>query len=95
MSPEGRGQLDDISRVLAFSSDHCSWKHDHNPLFVCPAVIDEWQKRGGQPWQLIEPVDGFHPNEVSTVTKWLLKAVCVFFNMLTYVCVYFYLLGRI
>ncbi|XP_077631544.1 acyloxyacyl hydrolase isoform X1 [Crocuta crocuta] len=28
-------------------------------------VTKEWQKRGGQPWQLIEPVDGFHPNEVA------------------------------
>ncbi|KAI4570447.1 hypothetical protein MJT46_005964 [Ovis ammon polii x Ovis aries] len=26
-------------------------------------VTEEWQKKGGQPWQLIEPVDGFHPNE--------------------------------
>ncbi|XP_055974502.1 acyloxyacyl hydrolase isoform X2 [Sorex fumeus] len=28
-------------------------------------ISEEWQKRGGQPWQLIEPVDGFHPNEVA------------------------------
>ncbi|XP_047705228.1 acyloxyacyl hydrolase isoform X1 [Prionailurus viverrinus] len=28
-------------------------------------VTEEWQKRGGEPWQLIEPVDGFHPNEVA------------------------------
>ncbi|XP_004676915.1 PREDICTED: acyloxyacyl hydrolase [Condylura cristata] len=27
-------------------------------------IIEEWQKKGVQPWQLIEPVDGFHPNEV-------------------------------
>ncbi|XP_017902645.1 PREDICTED: acyloxyacyl hydrolase [Capra hircus] len=27
-------------------------------------ITEEWQKKGGQPWQLIEPVDGFHPNEV-------------------------------
>lgn len=27
-------------------------------------ITEEWQRRGGQPWQLIEPVDGFHPNEV-------------------------------
>lgn len=45
-------------------------------LCVCPAVTEEWQERGGQPWQLIETVDGFHPNEVSTVIRWLLKAVC-------------------
>uniref|UniRef100_A0A8D0YFV0 Acyloxyacyl hydrolase n=1 Tax=Sus scrofa TaxID=9823 RepID=A0A8D0YFV0_PIG len=28
-------------------------------------IMEEWRKRGGQPWQLIEPVDGFHPNEVA------------------------------
>ncbi|XP_024418857.2 acyloxyacyl hydrolase isoform X3 [Desmodus rotundus] len=28
-------------------------------------VMKKWQQRGGQPWQLIEPVDGFHPNEVA------------------------------
>ncbi|XP_058152759.1 acyloxyacyl hydrolase [Dasypus novemcinctus] len=27
-------------------------------------ITEEWKRRGGQPWQLIEPVDGFHPNEV-------------------------------
>ncbi|KAI4585339.1 hypothetical protein MJG53_020639 [Ovis ammon polii x Ovis aries] len=31
-------------------------------------ITEEWQKKGGQPWQLIEPVDGFHPNEVRAVT---------------------------
>ncbi|XP_021554963.1 acyloxyacyl hydrolase isoform X1 [Neomonachus schauinslandi] len=30
-------------------------------------LVDEWRKRGGQPWQLIEPVDGFHPNEVASL----------------------------
>ncbi|KAF5927683.1 hypothetical protein HPG69_000588 [Diceros bicornis minor] len=29
-------------------------------------ITEEWKKRGGQPWQLIEPVDGFHPNERKT-----------------------------
>lgn len=24
-----------------------------------------WEERGGEPWQLIEPVDGFHPNQIS------------------------------
>ena len=24
-----------------------------------------WEERGGKPWQLIEPVDGFHPNQQS------------------------------
>ncbi|XP_038190006.1 acyloxyacyl hydrolase [Arvicola amphibius] len=35
--------------------------------FAFHEIIEEWQKRGGQPWQLIEPVDGFHPNEVASL----------------------------
>ncbi|XP_027625569.1 acyloxyacyl hydrolase isoform X2 [Tupaia chinensis] len=31
--------------------------------FAFQEITEEWRKRGGQPWQLIEPVDGFHPNE--------------------------------
>lgn len=35
-----------------------------------------WEERGGEPWQLIEPVDGFHPNqignELNTVIAWQL-----------------------
>jgi len=28
-------------------------------------VIAEWEKKGGHPWDLIEPVDGFHPNQLA------------------------------
>lgn len=28
-------------------------------------IIDIWHKRGGETWQLIEPVDGFHPNQLA------------------------------
>lgn len=62
-----------------------------NPPTVCFSVIEEWQKRGGQPWQLIEPVDGFHPNEVSVATWWSLEAICLVFSntcMHSYVGVY-------
>ena len=24
-----------------------------------------WEEQGGEPWQLIEPVDGFHPNQIA------------------------------
>nr|XP_017516929.1 acyloxyacyl hydrolase [Manis javanica]XP_036883402.1 acyloxyacyl hydrolase [Manis javanica]XP_036883403.1 acyloxyacyl hydrolase [Manis javanica] len=33
--------------------------------FAYQEITEEWQERGGQPWQLIETVDGFHPNEVA------------------------------
>ena len=28
-------------------------------------MIKEWEDQGGEGWQLIEPVDGFHPGQVS------------------------------
>nr|XP_022342121.1 acyloxyacyl hydrolase-like [Crassostrea virginica]XP_022342122.1 acyloxyacyl hydrolase-like [Crassostrea virginica] len=27
-------------------------------------VLDEWTKQGGEDWQLLEPVDGFHSNQL-------------------------------
>jgi len=28
-------------------------------------IIDEWNSEGGETWQLIEPIDGFHPNQIA------------------------------
>nr|XP_006124124.1 acyloxyacyl hydrolase [Pelodiscus sinensis] len=33
--------------------------------FPLEKIADEWHKLGGESWQLIEPVDGFHPNQIS------------------------------
>jgi len=30
-----------------------------------PEVIQIWQAQGGEAWQLIEPADGFHPNQIA------------------------------
>ena len=35
-------------------------------------VFERWEASGGEPWQLIEPVDGFHPNQQ---TNFLLTGV--------------------
>eukprot|EP01064_Diplonema_japonicum_P035619 TRINITY_DN7787_c0_g1_i1.p1 TRINITY_DN7787_c0_g1~~TRINITY_DN7787_c0_g1_i1.p1 ORF type:complete len:547 (+),score=100.52 TRINITY_DN7787_c0_g1_i1:53-1642(+) len=29
------------------------------------AAVAEWNAQGGQTWELIEPVDGFHPNQIA------------------------------
>ena len=31
--------------------------------FPLQNIIDQWIAMGGEPWQLIEPVDGFHTNQ--------------------------------
>ena len=33
-------------------------------LSISVSVIDEWKKQGKPAWQLLEPVDGFHANQV-------------------------------
>jgi len=40
-------------------------------LFWCVVVFQKWELEHGpgSGWQLIEPVDGFHPNQVCTVSQ--------------------------
>ncbi|NXS71190.1 AOAH hydrolase, partial [Pandion haliaetus] len=33
--------------------------------FPLRQTAEEWHKMGGEPWQLIEPVDGFHPSQIA------------------------------
>ncbi|NWZ66047.1 AOAH hydrolase, partial [Acrocephalus arundinaceus] len=33
--------------------------------FPLKQTAEEWRKMGGEPWQLIEPVDGFHPSQIA------------------------------
>ncbi|NXT27025.1 AOAH hydrolase, partial [Syrrhaptes paradoxus] len=33
--------------------------------FPLRQTAEEWHKLGGEPWQLIEPVDGFHPSQIA------------------------------
>jgi hypothetical protein len=38
------------------------------------AVLEEWTKQGGKDWELLEPVDGFHSNQV----QWIVYACRIF-----------------
>lgn len=44
-----------------------SYSHFNMTYIDCPVkeMVDVWESQGGEAWQLIEPVDGFHPNQVS------------------------------
>lgn len=33
--------------------------------FPFPQISEMWKAQGGEVWQLIEPVDGFHPNQIA------------------------------
>ena len=40
-------------------------------------MLKKWKVQGGEDWQLIEPVDGFHPNQLANY-----HTSKVFWNML-------------
>jgi len=42
------------------------------------SVFNKWTQQGGHPWELIEPVDGFHMNQIANAL-----AADEFWNILT------------
>uniref|UniRef100_A0A8D2DPY0 Acyloxyacyl hydrolase n=1 Tax=Sciurus vulgaris TaxID=55149 RepID=A0A8D2DPY0_SCIVU len=66
LTSERAEQLSNTLKKIATSEKFTNFNLFHMD-FAFQEIIEEWQKRGGQPWQLIEPVDGFHPNEVSSL----------------------------
>ncbi|XP_006887687.1 PREDICTED: acyloxyacyl hydrolase [Elephantulus edwardii] len=64
LTSERAEQLSNTLRKIAAQEKFTSFNLFYMD-FSFQRIIEEWQKRGGQPWQLIEPVDGFHPNEVA------------------------------
>lgn len=44
-----------------------TFKNFDMTYFDCPMeeVLAVWEKTGGEAWQIIEPVDGFHPNQIA------------------------------
>ncbi|XP_077159500.1 acyloxyacyl hydrolase isoform X2 [Paroedura picta] len=57
-----------LSSILSGIAE--SQKYANFDLFYmdCPLkeVVEEWLEQGGEGWQLIEPVDGFHPNQIAS-----------------------------
>lgn len=54
--------LKDIGNKQAKSFKNFNLYFADNPLFE---VISKWEKSGGQTWELLEPVDGFHTNQLA------------------------------
>jgi len=57
-------ELNQVYRDLVTNT---SYKNFDIHYFDCPLeqVVKIWKKQGGEAWELIEPVDGFHPNQIS------------------------------
>jgi len=57
-------ELNDVYKKIVATK---SYKHFDLTFFDIPfkEVIAKWEQQGGEAWQLIEAVDGFHPNQQS------------------------------
>ncbi|ESO89739.1 hypothetical protein LOTGIDRAFT_164760 [Lottia gigantea] len=55
------GKMDSIYQRL-YERNRCNYGDYQN---IAVNVFDIWKKQGGSGWQLIEPVDGFHTNQVA------------------------------
>ncbi|EPQ08879.1 Acyloxyacyl hydrolase [Myotis brandtii] len=64
LTSQRAAQLSNTLKKIATSQKFTSFRLYYVD-FDFQEIIRKWQKRGGQPWQLLEPVDGFHPNEVA------------------------------
>ncbi|XP_036309726.1 acyloxyacyl hydrolase isoform X2 [Pipistrellus kuhlii] len=66
LTSQRAAQLSNTLKKIATSQKFTSF-HLYYVDFDFQEIVKKWQKRGGQPWQLLEPVDGFHPNEVASL----------------------------
>ncbi|NWZ28059.1 AOAH hydrolase, partial [Asarcornis scutulata] len=57
-------QLSDVLKEIARSEKFANFDVFYMD-FPLRQTAEEWRKMGGEPWQLIEPVDGFHPSQIA------------------------------
>ncbi|RMC05362.1 hypothetical protein DUI87_18551 [Hirundo rustica rustica] len=57
-------QLSNVLKEIARSEKFASFDVFYMD-FPLRQTAEEWRKMGGEPWQLIEPVDGFHPSQIA------------------------------
>ena len=63
---ETQKRADALSAVYQEVMAKNSYVHFNMTYINCPVreMVDIWESYGGQAWELIEPVDGFHPNQI-------------------------------
>ncbi|XP_063262641.1 acyloxyacyl hydrolase isoform X2 [Prinia subflava] len=57
-------QLSNVLKEIASSEKFANFDVFYMD-FPLRQTAEEWRKMGGEPWQLIEPVDGFHPSQIA------------------------------
>ena len=62
LTTERAMQLNDAFRNLVKNETFKNFKAYYFDPPI-PEAFERWEKEGGKRWELIEPVDGFHPNQ--------------------------------
>ena len=57
-------QLNSVLKDLVSNSSFTNYKLFYHSLDIAD-LFKMWEAEGGKPWDLIEPVDGFHPNQLA------------------------------
>lgn len=64
ITTERAEQLNKVLRELVSNATYNNFELRYHDL-PTTEVFNSWVSRGGKAWQLIEPVDGFHPNQLA------------------------------
>lgn len=68
-------RADELSSVYGWVIGNYTYNNFDMTYFPCPVdqIIEEWENAGNEAWQLIEPVDGFHPNQWANylIAEWM------------------------
>ncbi|NWX87168.1 AOAH hydrolase, partial [Nothoprocta pentlandii] len=64
LTSERASQLSNVLKEIARSEKFSNFDIFYMD-FPLRQTAEQWRRMGGQPWQLIEPVDGFHPSQIA------------------------------
>ncbi|NXC12505.1 AOAH hydrolase, partial [Corythaeola cristata] len=64
LTSERASQLSNVLKDIASTEKFANFDVFYMD-FPLKQTAEEWHKMGGEPWQLIEPVDGFHPSQIA------------------------------
>jgi acyloxyacyl hydrolase len=77
----GQDRADELSAVYSDIMAEYSFKNFDMAYYDFPfdPINEVWLARGGQTWQLIEPVDGFHPSQPANalIAEWFWNTISV------------------
>ncbi|XP_062972164.1 acyloxyacyl hydrolase [Elgaria multicarinata webbii] len=64
LTTERASELSNVLKEIAKSEKYANFDVLYLD-FPLKQLVELWQKSGGEAWQLIEPVDGFHPSQIA------------------------------